>query len=69
MIECRTLTADNAEEIAQWCNGRVVTEYDALDHSVSSPGINLLCGEEVERASVGDVIIEKNGTFHVSHKI
>lgn len=65
MIEGRTLTAGNAEELAEWCNGIVVIEHDALDHSVSSPGINLQCGEEVKRASVGDTIVNNNGTFSV----
>ena len=65
MIEARTLTGANAEEIAEWCGGIVVNEHDALDHSVVSPGINLQCGNEIERASVGDVIVKQDGVFRV----
>lgn len=65
MLESRTLTALNAEEVAEWCRGIVVTEHDPLDHSATSPGINLQCGDEVKRASVGDNIICRNGVFEV----
>lgn len=65
-MQARTLTAVNVMEIAEWCNGLIVTEHDALDHSAVSPGINLRCGDEVKRASVGSVIICKfDGTFDV----
>jgi hypothetical protein len=65
--ESRTLTAKNADELAEWCQGRVVIERDALDTSVSQPGINLrVAGGEVQRASVGDAIIKLNdGTFTI----
>lgn len=64
--EARTVTEKNASDIAEWCGGNLVIEHDALDHSVTSPGINLLCGEEVKRASVGDIVIRNNdGTFSV----
>lgn len=66
MIVARTVTAANAAELAQWCGGHLVTETDALDAEKSQPGINVLVGsEDVERASVGDVILEMNGSFQV----
>lgn len=62
----RTLTAENARDVAEWCKGQLVTEHDALDHSVTSPGINLRCGDEIKRASVGDIIIlQNNGEFTI----
>jgi hypothetical protein len=66
--EARTLTANNADELAAWCGGRAVVEHDALDHEKTSPGINVPVGlfSEVKRASVGDTILrEMNGSFKV----
>lgn len=64
--EARTLTDENVWELATWCGGNPVVEHDALDHSKTSPGINVPCGDEVVRASLGNVIIRKNdGTFQV----
>jgi hypothetical protein len=65
-MDVRTLTRDNAKEIAQWCGGRVVTEHDALAHDVTSPGVNVPVGTEVERASLGDMVFQKDdGSFGV----
>ena len=64
--EARNLTANNAEDLAQWCGGRLVREHDALDHSEWTPGINVPVGDGAQRASVGDTIIRKNdGTFEI----
>lgn len=64
--EARNLTENNAEELAHWCGGRLVREHDALDHSKSTPGINVPVGNDVQRASVGDTIIRKNdGKFEI----
>lgn len=64
--EARNLTENNAEELAHWCGGRLVREHDALDHSKSTPGINVPVGNDVQRASVGDTIIRKNdGQFEI----
>lgn len=61
MQESRTLTHANAKEVAEWCEGILVDEHDALDHSVTSPGINLaVAGGTVQRASLNDVIIRLN---------
>lgn len=67
--EARTLTAENAHEISEWCGGMVVQEHDALDHSKIQPGVNLQCGDEVKRASVGDMVIRlHDGTFELYKK-
>lgn len=67
--EAKTVTEQNAAELAQWCDGRVVEEIDPFDDSVRRPGINVLChgqGGPVKRASVGQIIIRQhNGTFDV----
>jgi hypothetical protein len=64
--EGRTLSELNAAEIAQWCQGSVVTEHDALDHDRTQPAVNVQCGDIVKRARLGDMVIRKNdGTFDV----
>jgi hypothetical protein len=66
--EAKTLTANNAAELAHWCGGRAVKEHDALDHTSFTPGINVPTngGASVERASMGDTIIKKHdGTFEI----
>jgi hypothetical protein len=66
--EARTVTANNAKELAEWCGGRAVVEHDALDSGITSPGINVPVGKGigVKRASMGDVIVQKHdGTFDV----
>jgi len=64
--EARTLTSDNGEELARWCGGRLVREFDALNPAKSAPGINVPVGDGCERASMGDTIIRKNdGTFEI----
>jgi hypothetical protein len=64
--EARTITSENAQQIALWCGGRLVQEEDALNPSVKTPGINVLTAEGVQRASMGDTIIHKtDGTFEI----
>lgn len=65
--EARTLTEKNAQQLADWCGGRLVMEHDALDDSKTSPGINVPCkGLSVKRASVGDTITKTHeGVFDV----
>lgn len=65
--EARTVTKTNAAEIAHWCGGRLVTEHDALDPSVTQPGINVrTMNDEIERAHVGDMLIKNlDGTFRI----
>lgn len=56
-VEARKLTPDTAEDIAQWCGGRLVEETDALDASLKYVGINIPTLEGVMRASEGDYVI------------
>ena len=65
-FESLTVTSANAEALAEWCGGTLVEEHDALDHGKTQPGINVLCGDDVKRASLGDTIIKhSNNTFDV----
>lgn len=64
--EARMVSESNITEVAEWCGGVVITEHDALDHSVTNPALNLPAGDEVVRAHIGDTIIKNhNGTFQI----
>lgn len=65
MIDARHVTAANATELARWCGGRLVEEKNDEDPSKTQPGINVPTKNGVERACVGDVILEKNGSFSI----
>lgn len=68
MYDARTVTAANAAQLAEWCGGRLVTEKNDADPTKTQPGINVpidLINGIGARASVGDVIIEHNGSFKV----
>jgi hypothetical protein len=67
--EARVLTEHNVELIATWCGGRAVVQHDALDHSSTTPGVNVPVWGGVERAQVGDVIIQEyDGSFRIRKK-
>jgi hypothetical protein len=66
--EGRIVTGSNTAEIAAWCGGRQVVQHDALDHDKITYGINVPVGDEVERASEGDMVIRNHdGSFRI-HK-
>lgn len=70
MMDARTLTRSNADEIAEWCGGRRVVQHDALDDSTTFPAVNVPVGDEVERAQLGDVIIRNpDGTFRIDRQL
>jgi hypothetical protein len=65
-IEARVLTANNAQELADWCGGIPVTEHNALDHGDTSPGVNVPYRDGAKRASLGDTIVRmQDGSFEV----
>jgi hypothetical protein len=67
--EGRTITESNAYDIARWCGGTLVTQHDALDHSKTIPGVNVPIGDEVERASLGDMVIRNHdGSYQINKK-
>ena len=68
--EAKTLTRDNAVELAQWCVGLYVVQHDAIDESITVPCVNVptACGEVV-RAQPGDIIIRNHdGSFEVEKR-
>ncbi len=68
--EAKTLSAGNAEEIANWCGGRRVIQENALDSSVTAPGVNVPVGDGVQRAQVGDTIIRHHdGSFSIERQM
>lgn len=68
--EARTLSLGNAEELANWCGGRRVVQENALDDSVTAPGVNVPVGETVQRAQVGDTIIKHHdGSFSIERRM
>lgn len=57
------MTEENAAAVAEWCEGKVVQETDAVDPKITRWAVNFQGVDEVERAHAGDVIIynhEKN---------
>lgn len=66
MAEFREVWENTAEDIAQWCKGRVVEEIDALDSSKRFPAVNVPCKDGVKRARIGQaVILCDDGYFEV----
>lgn len=59
------LREDNADKIAEWCGGLLVVQHDALDYEKTTPGVNILTENGVERAQVGDLIVREHGTFRI----
>lgn len=64
-MDARTVTYLNIREIAEWCEGVVVEEFDPFDDEVRWPALNVPCGDEVKRASIKDIVMEVNGVFDV----
>lgn len=62
----RLLTADNITVLSMWARAVIVEEVDPTDPELRSPALNVQCGDEVKRASIGDHIIQhRDGTFDV----
>lgn len=60
------LRNDNADVISMWVNAVVVEEIDPFDSDKRFPGLNVQCGEDVKRASLGDYVIKHgDGTYDV----
>lgn len=62
----RLLTADNVTVLSMWARAVIVEEVDPTDPELRSPALNVECGNEVKRASIGDHVIQHaDGTFDV----
>lgn len=64
------LTEGNINAVAEWCVGRVVVQHDALDDSVTIPGLNVRIWDgSVQRAQIGDTLIRQiDGSFRIEKK-
>lgn len=64
-VEAVLLTHDNIEEVAQWCDGYIVDEQDALNPDITYVGINLDTTFGRVRCSEGQVIVRDPHGFRV----
>lgn len=65
-VQAMLLSPELVTVVSVWCGGRIVEEIDPFESSNRQPGINVLCGDEVKRASLGDYVIRKEDkTFDV----
>lgn len=58
MANSMMLTPDNVTVVSVWAHAVVVEEVDPTDPDRRSPALNVQCGDEVKRASVGDHVIK-----------
>lgn len=67
-IEARQVTADDVIEVAAWCGGQVVEEFNPLTDE-SHPGVNVPTLNGPMRASDGDYVVkEVGGRFGIYKK-
>lgn len=65
-VAAMTLTADNATIVSVWANAMIVEEIDPFDSQKTFPGLNVQCGNDVKRASLGDRVVKHgDGTYDV----
>lgn len=65
-VEARQLDKDNVDELAEWCGGTIVEEYDAIDPDVMQKGINVPTKTGNERLSYrGYLVHQDTGEFQV----
>lgn len=60
------LTADNVQVVSVWARAVIVEEVDPTDPELRAPALNVQCGDEVKRASIGDHVVKHaDGSFDV----
>lgn len=66
-VHAAKLTSSNVTELAAWCGGRAIEDFDALTRDGRQIGINVPTLDGVERASEGDYIVrDEDGRFGVA---
>lgn len=66
IVPAMRLSPELVTVVSVWCGGRIVEEIDPFDSSQRYPALNVQCGNEVKRASLGDTVIKhSDGTFDV----
>lgn len=64
--EARLVSDGSMWVVAEWCDGIVIVEHDALDYSATNLAVNLRTVKGVDRAHAGDTIIKNHdGTFQI----
>lgn len=65
-VQSMLLTPELVTVVSVWSHARIVEEIDPHDSSKRYPALNVQCGDEVKRASLGDYVVKKaDGTFDV----
>jgi hypothetical protein len=65
VVEHKQLLVDNVNAVASWCNGVIVEEIDPFTDERFA-ALNVQCGDDVKRVSVGGTVVKKeDGTFDV----
>lgn len=66
MMNHMLISPETIKVVSVWANGVIVEEIDPIDDSKRYPALNVQCGDEVKRASLGDYVVKgKDGTFDV----
>ena len=61
-VEAEQLTNDNAEELAEWCNGTIIVEHDKINHTTSK-AINYPTLRGNRRVSAGQFLVKTSDGF------
>jgi hypothetical protein len=69
-VKALMLTGDNVTVVSAWAKALIVEEIDSLDPEQKFPALNVQCGDEVKRASLGDYVIKhEDGRYDVKRPI
>jgi len=70
IVRALVVEADNASVLADWCDGVAVEEIDPFNANIKFPALNVPCGDNVKRASLGDYVLKHDdGSFDVKKPI
>lgn len=65
-MESMMLSPETVTVVSVWCHAKIVEEIDPHDSSKRYPALNVQCGDEVKRASLGDYVVRlPDGKFDV----
>lgn len=63
VVEAMKLTDDNVASVANWCQGQMVTESDALNHN-EQDALNISTPDGRRRISLGDYVVKLGSDFY-----
>ena len=64
-VEAVQLTAENVQEVADWCGGFIVKEQDSVDRTKFYAGINVPLPHGRERLSEGQFLVKNGDAFEI----